>query len=339
MDDLIRFPKIELHCHLDTSVRISTVAELAARIGLNLPVALREALVAPAVCVDLADYLRRVDLALQVMQHADHLERIAREYVADLAADGVIYGEVRFAPQLHTRAGLKLQEVLDAVYAGLQTGAAATGVRVGLIVCCLRHQPVGVSLEVAELAADNRDKVCALDLAGDELRYLGAPHAPAFRLAEEAGLHRTVHAGEAAGSASVWEALTELAAERIGHGCRSEQDPALLEHLRARQIALEMCPLSNVQTRAVHSFPVHPVDRLLRQGLRVTVSTDGRTVSETSVTAEFERLRRNFGWGAREFFRCQRNAAAAAFVSHEIRRELLEKIRAAELATTEAAGA
>ncbi len=119
----------------------------------------------------------------------------------------------------------------------------------------------------------------------------------------------------------------------LGAGSRA------IEHLRARQIALEMCPLSNVQTRAVHSFQVHPVDRLLRQGLRVTVSTDGRTVSETSVTAEFERLQRNFGWGAREFFRCQRNAAAAAFVSNEIRRELLEKIRAAELAITEAAGA
>jgi len=252
--------------------------------------------------------------------------------VEDLGADGVIYGEARFAPQLHTRAGLSMQQVLEAVHAGLTAGAAGTGVRVGLIVFCLRHQPVELSQEVARLAADNRDKVCALDLAGDEARYGGVSHRPAFELAREAGLRRTVHAGEAAGGRSVWEALQSLAAERIGHGVRVEEESGLVEEIKRRGIALEMCPRSNVQTRAVPHFHHHPIDRLLKQGLQVTVSTDARTLSDTTVTGEFQRLARQFGWGREEFWQCQIHAAHAAFLPDVDREELRARIEAARAA-------
>jgi len=327
----IAAPKIELHCHLDGSVRISTVAAIGRELGLRLPEPLEPALVAPAACADLADYLRRIVVALEVMQHPKDLERIARELVEDWAADGVIYGEVRFAPQLHTRRGLPVEQVLGAVHRGLTAGSAEHGVGFGLILCCLRQEPPARSLEIARLAADNRDKVCALDLAGDEARFPGAPHAPAFALAREAGLRRTAHAGEAAGAGSIREALDALGAERIGHGVRIEEDPQLAEGVRSRAIPLEMCPTSNVQTRAAASAAAHPIDRLLRRGLRVTVSTDSRTVSATTVTGEFRSLTGQWGWAEREFLLCQRHAAEAAFVSPDVRRKLLARIeRAAE---------
>lgn len=318
-------PKIELHCHLDASVRVRTVADIGQRLGLKIP-DLRAALVAPETCLDLADYIKRIDLALEVMQEYESLSRIAYEYVEDLTADGVIYGEVRFAPQLHLRRGLSMQEVLNAVSEGLAEGERRFGVRMGLIVCCLRHQPTEVSVALAKLAINNRDKVCALDLAGDEARFGGAPHAAAFDLARDAGLPRTVHAGEAAGAQSAIEALDLLHAQRIGHGVRVDSDAQLVARVRSESIPLEMCPISNVKTRAVASVKTHPIDRLFRKGVPVTVSTDGRTVCENNLTAEFEQLARDWGWGLNEFSACQKNAAEAAFVSPEIRKELLARI-------------
>jgi len=329
MLELSALPKIELHCHLDGCVRLETDAELAQEVGLVLPGSARECLVVPEECADLGDYLRRFDITLQLMQRPDHLVRIAREYVEDLAADGVIYGEARFAPQLHTREGLSMQQVLESVSTGLRQGSEATGVRVGLIVCCLRHQSPETSRALATLAADNRDKVCAIDLAGDEARYDAEPHAAAFHLAQEAGLHRTVHAGEGGGAANVWQALNHLSAERIGHGARVIEQQSLVNEVITRSVALEMCPRSNVQTRAVASLAQHPIDALLKEGVRVTVSTDSRTMSDTTVTEEFQRLEKQFGWGLKEFWRCQINAAEAAFVSPDVRRELLASIHAA----------
>jgi adenosine deaminase len=324
--DFRSLPKIELHCHLDASVRVATVADLGRKIGLALSTPLESALIAPEICLDLADYLVRIDLALEVMQHRDHLVRISREIVEDLAADGVIYGEVRFAPQLHLRNGLSMQEVLNAVHEGVQQGERQTGIATGLIVCCLRPEPAERSLEIAKLAVKNRDKACALDLAGDEARYIGAPHAKAFALAKNEGLRRTVHAGEAAGPDSIREALDVLGAERIGHGVRIAESNELQDRAKATRLPLEMCPLSNVQTRAAVSLNAHPIDRLFRKGLHVTVGTDARTVSDTTVSAEFDRLEKTFGWGAAEFWHCQEHALEAAFVSDGVRAVLQSKI-------------
>ncbi len=326
MTDYRHLPKIELHCHLDSSVRIATVTEIGNELGLPLPDPIESALVAPGVCLELADYLRRIDLALEVMQQRKHLIRIAREFVEDLHVDRVTYGEVRFAPQLHTRGGLRLQEVVEAVSQGLAEGMEKTGVRVGLILCCLRHEDPETSLAIARLAIANANVVCGLDLAGDEARYPGAPHRAAFDLARSTGLRRTVHAGEASGAESVREAIELLGAERIGHGVRIEESPELVEYVREREITLEMCPLSNYQTRAVLSLARHPIDGLLRKNVRVTVSTDARTVSQTTVTSEFERLEKLFGWGLDEFSRCQKNAANGAFISSTERSALLARL-------------
>jgi adenosine deaminase len=261
------------------------------------------------------------------MQRPEHLRRVALELVEDLAADGVVYAEVRFAPQLHRQEGLGLHEVIDTVHAALAEGGRRHGVETGLIVCCLRPQSAAQSLEVARAAADRRDKVCGLDLAADE-SLSALPHRPAFDLARDAGLRLTAHAGEAAGAASMREVLGELKVERIGHGVRIEEDPALVEEVRAREVSLDMCPRSNVQTRAVASLAAHPADRLLRRGLRVTISTDGRTPSATTVTREFARMQEAFGWGLAEFAACQQHAAAACFAPDDLKQGLIARMRA-----------
>jgi adenosine deaminase len=226
-----------------------------------------------------------------------------------------------------------MQEVLNAVHEGLKHGEQQTGMKTGLIVCCLRHESGERSLEIAKLAVNNRDKVCALDLAGDEARYIGAPHAEAFALAKREGLRRTVHAGEAAGAESIREAIDLLGAERIGHGVRITESAELQVQAKAARLPLEMCPLSNVQTRATNSLPEHPIDRLFRKGLHVTVNTDCRTVSYTTLTREFERLQSTFRWGPAEFHQCQLNSAEAAFVTDEARADLMRRLSAAKAAS------
>jgi len=317
-------PKVELHVHLDTSVRPETVGELGAAQGINLPNDLRTALVCPPVCEDLADYLTRVELALEVVQTAFALERVAYELLEDMARENVIYAEIRYAPQLCIRRGLSMQQVIDAVTAGLHTGQEQFSVRAGQILCCLRHDPSAMSHEVAQYAIANwhPSKVVGLDLAADEAAYRGFPHRTAFRLAQGVGMPRTIHAGEASGAESIREAITVLGAQRLGHGVRLEEDPRLFEPVRQQQIALEMCPTSNVQTRAVSSLAAHPIDHYLKQDLPVTVNTDGRTTSNTTLTQEYYKLTQQFGWGLEEIQQTVLTAAASAFQPDEEQAEL-----------------
>ncbi|MER6950188.1 adenosine deaminase [Nonomuraea sp. NPDC000554] len=317
--------RIELHCHLDGSVRVPTIAQLAEEQGVSLPGPVRDLAVAPARPLSLPAYISRIDVALSVMQTAGALRRTARELVEDWARDGVVYGEARFAPQLHQRRGLTLPQILDAVSEGLAEGAAATGVQTGLILCCLRPDPVTTSIRVAELAAANAHRVAGLDLAGDEA-IPAAPHAAAFRLAHEAGLPVTVHAGETQGPDSVRQALDELGARRIGHGVRAVHDDVLVGRLAREAVTLETCPTSNLQTGAVPSLAAHPARRLMARGVPVTVSTDARTVSGTTLGDEFEVLRRELGWTAADDRSAQLSAAAAAFLPAERRERLLRRL-------------
>lgn len=262
---------------------------------------------APAGCGSLGRFITYIEVPLQVLQTPDALSRAARELVEDWSADGVVYGEARFAPQQHGRQGMTIDEAVEAVAEGLAAGEAATGVRTGLLLCCLRHQTPEQSLAVAETALRHRDKVAGLDLAGDELLYAATPHRAAFDLAHAAGLPCTVHAGEAAGPESMWEAIDVLGARRIGHGVRCTGDSALLERLRRDRIALDMCPISNVLTGAVPGMSEHPAIPLLEDGLAVTISTDTRTTAATTLEREFA------GWTAEQEKRAQANAAEAAF--------------------------
>lgn len=303
----------ELHCHLDASVRPGTVADLARAQGVTPDGPVEQLVVAPPGCGSLTRFLTYLELPLRVLQTPDALTRAARELVEDWHADGVTYGEVRFAPQLHGRQGMTLDGAVEAVAAGLAQGRAATGVRTGLLLCCLRHQTPDDSLAVADTAVRHRDTVAGLDLAGDETRYGAAPHRAAFDLAHAAGLPCTVHAGEAAGPASMWEALDVLGARRIGHGVRCVGDPALLDRLRTDRIALELCPTSNVRTGAVPDLATYPAARLLAAGLAVTVSTDARTTAATTLTREYAALRTTAGWTPAYEEIADGHAARAAF--------------------------
>ncbi|WP_030558776.1 adenosine deaminase [Streptomyces aureocirculatus] len=306
-------PRHELHCHLDGSVRPGTIADLAREQGITLDRPVEELVVAPPDCGSLTRFLTYIDVPVRVLQTPDALTRAARELVEDWSADGVVHGEVRFAPQLHGRHGMSLDDAVRAVADGLAAGRRATGVRTGLLLCCLRHQSPDESLAVAEAAVRHRDSVAGLDLAGDERLHGARPHRAAFDVAHAAGLPCTVHAGEAAGPESMWEALDVLGARRIGHGVRCTGDDALLARLRADRVALEMCPTSNVQTGAVPDLAAHPATRLLSAGLPVTISTDTRTTSATSLGREFAALRRTAGWSAADEALAQEHAARAVF--------------------------
>ncbi|MGW8375563.1 adenosine deaminase [Streptomyces sp. ODS28] len=308
-----QIPRHELHCHLDGSVRPGTVADLAREQGIALDRPVEDLVVAPADCGSLTTFLAHIDLPLQVLQTPEALTRTARELTEDWKADGVVYGEVRFAPQLHGGHGMSPDEAVLAVTDGLAQGRATTGVGTGLLLCCLRHQSPDESLAVAETALRHRDVVAGLDLAGDETLYTARPHRAAFDLAHSAGLPCTVHAGEAAGPESMWEAIDVLGARRIGHGVRCTSDTALLNRLRTDAIALEMCPTSNVQTGAVPRLTDHPAAPLLADGLPVTISTDTRTTSATTLQREFDALRRATGWTSRHEARAQANATQASF--------------------------
>ena len=338
-------PKVLLHDHLDGGVRPATVVELAADVGHELPTT--DAQVLGTWFRDAADsgslprYLETFVHTLAVMQTVDGLRRVAREAVLDLAADGVVYAEQRYAPEQHLQAGLTLQQVVDAVRAGLAEGtelAAADGheIRVTQVLCAMRQ--ADRAAEVAALALANRDVgVVGFDIAGPEEGFPASRHAGAFRLLRDACFPATVHAGEGDGLDSIAQALHVAGAVRLGHGVRLADDVhehpdggwrlGLLAHwVRDRRVPLELCPSSNVQTGAAPSVADHPVTLLRRAGFEVTVSTDNRLQSGTSLSRELGLLVREAGWTLDDVVDVQVTAARHAFLHEDERRALVDRI-------------
>ncbi|MDT8342125.1 MAG: adenosine deaminase [Longimicrobiales bacterium] len=313
-----RLPKAELHVHLDGSLRPATMVELADACGVALPSRDPDAL-ARYMCADgvadLEAYLKRFDLTLSVLQTAEALDRVAYELVLDHAAENVRYLEVRFSPVLNTRGGLTLDEVMEATLRGMGRGMAETGVRGGVIVCALRSLSPEVSTALAELAVSYRGRgVVAFDLAGGEAAHPAREHHEAFTVAARGGVARTVHAGEAAGPESIRQALVEGRAQRIGHGTRLCEDPALEEVVRDQQIPLEICLTSNVQTRAAESLAAHPLRRYFEAGIPVTLCTDNRLVSGTTLQQEYQAAREHQGFSDPELARLAWHGFRAAFL-------------------------
>ncbi len=290
-DVVQRLPKAELHCHLDGSLRADTLLQLSVAQGVTLPVQTTAELGAWMRVDDaqnLADYLARFDVTLAVMQDAHSLERIAYELVLDAALDGVRYIEARFCPTLNTRGGLATDDVVRAVLGGLARGERETGTVARVIICALRSFPAPHSLEMAELAVSFRGGgVVAFDLAGGEAGNPARKHAPAFELARRHDLAVTVHAGEGYGPESIREAIVLCGADRIGHGTRLFEDPSLEAYVVDRQIPLEVCPTSNVQTRVSATFIEHKLARYHSLGAVVTINTDNRLMSGVSLTDEY----------------------------------------------------
>lgn len=329
-----RLPKAELHLHLDGSLRPATAYALARERGIDIgPTvdAARTRLVAPMPCADQARLLDAFDLPVAILQDAEGLARVAEELVADVAADGTRYAEIRWAPGLHTARGLALRDGIAAVARGAAAGAAATGVVVRLIPVLLRTRGLSEARAVAEAAAAAAGTgVVALDLAGreaaapDPLAFL-----PAFAIGRAAGLGVTCHAGEWGGAAQVRRALG-LDPDRIAHGAPAADDPALCAELAARVVPLDLCPTSNVQAGVVPALAAHPLVRLHRAGVPVTLSTDDRTVSDLTLPREIARAIVHLGATPAEILALTERALAAAFLAGEpaVRARLLGALAA-----------
>lgn len=285
-------PKAELHHHLDGSVRPQTAVELGAEIGLDITLeAARRRMVGPERCADQAELLTYFDLPIAVLQTAEALERATAELIDDLAADGITYAEIRWGPRLHLERGLSVLAVLAAVARGVAGRAAVMGPRmplIGLIVTAMRSHPPAANVELARIAGEFGHPIVGFDLAGPEAAFPSAPHALAFVTAREAGLAITAHAGEVADPRRVRETL-DFGVRRVAHGVTAAEDPDLLALLRGRGVTLDLCPTSNVQAGIVGSLAEHPLARLHRDGVSVTLSTDDRTVTAVTLSEEMAR--------------------------------------------------
>lgn len=316
--------KVELHLHLDCAASYAAVAALDPGISFE---DYRLQFVGPPRSANLADLLKRPRRIVALMQDPRGLRVITEDLFDQLARDGVVYAELRFAPFQHTDRGMRVEDVVVEVERAAAGAAAATGIEARLILCTLRQFPPERSLRTAELVHQFQGSlVAALDIAGDEAGHPLDAHEPAFRYAIDHDLPRTAHAGEASGPASVWETLRRLEPSRIGHGVRSIEDPALVAHLRERGTHLEVCPSSNVLTAMVDSYPDHPVDRLYRAGVRLGISTDVRTMIDTTLSGEYERLRASFGWDQEHFRRCNAAALDAAFAPEAVKRRVAGRL-------------
>ncbi len=349
--DLLRAPKVLLHDHLDGGLRPATVVDLAAETGYEgLPSTDVEALgrwfVEAASSGSLEDYLETFAHTVGVMQTADALRRVAAECAEDLAADGVVYAEVRYAPELHVTGGLDLEAVVRAVNEGFREGerrAAAAGhpIRVGALLTAMRH--AARSMEIAELAIRHRDDgVAGFDIAGAEAGYPPTRHLDAFEYLQRENAHFTIHAGEGFGLPSIWQAIQWCGADRLGHGVRiiddieapdgADTDPAevrlgrLAAYVRDKRIPLEMCPTSNVMTGAAKSIAEHPIGLLRKLYFRVTINTDNRLMSGTSMTREFTQLAEAFGYEGRDFQWFTVNAMKSAFIPFDERLALINDV-------------
>ena len=331
-DVLRRWPKAELHVHLDGCLRPETMLELARAQGIRLPADTPDAL-AEALHVkhakSLEEYLTRYEITLSVMQTAPALERIAYEFVLDAAADGVRYVEVRYSPLLH-RPSLTLAQAIEAPLAGIKRGETELrgAIKVGLIVCGIRTRPAAESLELARAAADYRTAgVVAFDLAGAERGYPARDHRAAFEYAAGHGMACTCHAGEGDGPDSIHQALHDCGARRIGHGTRLGEDAALLADVIARNIPLEMCLTSNLHTHTVGSIAEHPFKRYLEQGVVVTLNTDGRLVDGISLTDEYFLAQSSFGLTKQDLARVVLNACESAFLPEYEKVALVSRVQ------------
>ena len=336
-------PKIALHDHLDGGLRPETIIELAADVGHQLPEDTPDALgrwfFAAADSGSLVRYLETFAHTIAVMQTRAQLCRVAAEFVEDQAADGVIYAEARWAPEQHLAGGLSLRQAVEAVRDGLAQGmasAAAAGrpIIARQILTSMRH--ASPTTEIAELAvAFRNDSVCGFDIAGAEDGFPPSRFVEAFDYLKRHNFEFTIHAGEAFGLPSIWEAVQVCGASRLGHGVRHIDDVApdgslgeLAGYVRNRRIALELCPSSNLQTGICSTIAEHPFGRLAELNFRVTVSCDNRLMSATTLSREYHLLSEAFGYDLADLRRFSRNAAKSAFLPWDQRLELIGKVEA-----------
>ena len=344
-EELKRAPKALLHDHLDGGLRPQTILELAKEAGYaKLPVTDADSLAQwfadAADSGSLEKYLETFAHTVGVMQSPSAIARVAREAALDLSEDGVVYAEIRFAPELHLAGGMEMRDVVEAVLVGFAQGEAdardlGRNIKVRTLLTAIRN--LDAANETARLVVEYRDRgVVGFDIAGAEAGYPPTLQIDAFEYLRRENAHFTIHAGEAFGLPSIWEAIQICGAERLGHGVRIMDDITFVDgvahlgklasYVRDRRIPLELCPSSNLQTGAAKSIADHPIGQLAKLRFRVTVNTDNRLMSKTSMTHEFTELSKAFDWSLLDYQRVTVNALKSAFIPFEERLEIIEKI-------------
>ncbi len=327
-----KIPKIELHCHLDGSVRPETMYELMLQQGENLEtkdikkfeklVSVREE------CDSLIEYLKKFSYPLKVMQKGENIERITYELLEDLSKQNVKYVEIRFAPFLHMNDDLTFDEVVESVLKAMGRAKKDLNILSNAILICMRNQSLENSLKVVEYGEKYLGKgVVAVDLAGNEQDFPPEMHKEAFELAHKKGYSITIHGGETGIVENIPKSIELLHAKRIGHGIAAIKDPKVMELLKEKNIFLEMCPTSNLQTKAVDSIKNYPIRKYLELGIGVTINTDNTTVSNTSLAKEYELLMDKLNFSMEEILKLIDNGVEAAFISREEKEDLRETIR------------
>lgn len=324
-------PKTDLHVHLDGSLRLETILDIADKEGITLAADTPEGLARALHCGEntgsLVEYLKAFDTTLKVMQTEVALHRAAYELIEDAAKENVRYTEVRYSPMLHTKGGLRLTAVVEAVLAGLWDAQRDFGVRSNVILCGIRNISPESSVRMAELAVAYKNRgVVGFDLAGAEYDYPAKHHLKAFHLVRDNNIAVTIHAGEAYGPTSIHQAIHFCGAHRIGHGCRLREDGDLLHYLNDHRIALECCPSSNVQTGAVKDLATHPLKLYYDLGLRVTVNTDNRLITDTTVSRELWLCHARMGLGLDDLRRIILNGFKAAFLPFHQKQSLMRSV-------------
>jgi adenosine deaminase len=331
LDVVEKLPKTDLHVHLDGSLRLSTILEMADEQRVELPShdadGLRRAMNLGQNCGSLVEYLKAFDVTLRVLQTASALTRAAYELAEDAARENVRYMEVRYSPMLHTRRDLKLTTVVEAVLEGLRAAQDEFGIESNVILCGIRNVSAESSLEMAELAVAYKNRgVVGFDLAGAEYDHPAKHHRAAFELVRSNNINVTIHAGEAYGPESIHQAIHTCGAHRIGHGCRLREDGDLLHYVNDHRIALECCPSSNVQTGAIRELSSHPIKLYKNLGLRVTVNTDNRLVTDTTVSKELWLCNQEMGFTMADLKQVILSGFKSAFLPFHVKQQYLRRV-------------
>jgi adenosine deaminase len=317
-------PKVELHLHLDCSLSYEVVQAIDPSVSYE---EYRRSFVAQAKCTNLADYIKRSIPPVNLMQTTEQLRLVTLDLMRQLKKDHVIYAEIRFAPLLHLQKGLTPKQVVKAVDDAVDEGIRETGVEAGVILCTLRHYSAQQSMVTVKLAEQFKGThIVGFDIAADEAGFPITNHIKAFEYAHQKGIACTAHAGEARGAESVRETLKYFRPARIGHGVRSIEDSALIADLKQHDIHLELCTTSNIQTAIYETIYDHPIDKIYRSGVSMSVNTDGRTISDVTLTSEYDQLVKVFHWNKEQFLHCNLEAIRHAFLSEERKDELRKKL-------------
>lgn len=319
-EKLLNMPKIDLHCHLDGSLTLECVQDLYEK-----PVTLQELQVSED-CQNLAEYLEKFDLPLECLQTADGLKKASKAFLCDLTKDQVSYVEVRFAPLLHINKQLSCEQILEAVIEGLEEAKKETGIYYNVIACAMRHHTEEESMEMFKAARKFLGKgLCAVDLAGNEAAFPMKNFEKLFAYARELELPFTIHAGECGSVENVVDSVN-AGARRIGHGIALKGNKEAMGLCREKKIGIEMCPISNMQTKAVADPADYPIREFLDAGLKVTLNTDNRMVSNSTLAKEIEFVQKNYGITDEEIWKMTENAIEVSFANDEVKQMLLKKL-------------